>query len=402
MKTIQKNLLLTILTLVFVFTSCSDKKSNPIDPIPGKSIIVSQTVLDTVKQSLLAGLALVIGIQSNPQSDVVVYKIEYNSVGKNFLPTVCSGIICVPLTTSPKQGIVSLQHYTLTRNDESPSCRSLPTVVEAAIVASLGYVSTSNDYLGFGVNNTVPHSYHIYSNTTDDWLQFMQATQEFINKNNVNTSKDLRIMGFSQGGYNSVAAMKKWEESNSSFFELKEVYAGDGVYMLDLLIEEIFKNNDYPAVSLSPLFIRSYKYYYDDLKLNYDDIFLPKYRDKIDKWYDVNSTVKLTDSVPKKFDELYEKSFIENIQDKSSDLHKKFAENNLTNFVPKNKLYIFHSDGDDYIPIAVAETAYNYYQNNGGNVQFIKSKLSLAHSKTYGEFMNFALKQLTTRQKINL
>lgn len=77
----------------------------------------------------------------------------------------------------------------------------------------MGYIAVSNDYLGFGstagFGQNITQSYHIYSQTTADWLCFMQAVNEFIEINSISTSKDMWLSGFSQGGYNATAAMKK-------------------------------------------------------------------------------------------------------------------------------------------------------------------------------------------------
>ena len=395
---IEKNKYLFLILAVVIslhLLSCSDSSNNPAEP---EIHIVSQTKIGTVSRLELQFLALLSGVAVTPIYDVDIYKIEYYSRAKNTAPIVASGIICLPIKSDSKRGIVSWQHLTIVRNNESPSQNSLQSVIttsEATITASLGYISASNDYLGFGVtaNTGIPSPYHIYSYSTNDWLMFMRAVNEFISKNSVSTNRNFWISGYSQGGYNTTAAMKKWQTENHNFFNLQEVFSGATAYSLSELTDAIFNNNDYDAVHLTPLFITAYNYYYD-LNINNKDIYKPDFRDIIDELFNVNSSQDINSIMPDKLDELFEEKFINEIKSKAGSFYSKLSENNLTNFVPSRKLYIFHSDNDNYIPVSIAETAYNYYVSRGGNVEFIRSPNSSDHPNTYLDFMNFVLGKL--------
>ena len=383
--------------LFFYLSSCSN------EPIDNENIyIVKQTKLGTQIRSVIKVLAEFTGVNVTPKYDVNIYKIEYYSKTKNTTTIVASGIICVPITEENKRGIVSLQHYSLIKNYESPSqntSKSILTTMEAVVTASLGYIATSNDYIGFGstANSNIPQPYHIYSYSTDDWLMFMQATNEFIENNSISTSKNLWFSGYSQGGYNVTAAMKKWETENHNFFNLQEVYSGSGAYSISGLIDVIFNDNDYQAIQMSPLFITAYNYYYD-LGMKYENIYKPSYRNIIDDLYDVNGSASseyISDTmIPKKLDLFFEETFIDEIKNKNGMFYYKLQENNLTNFTPHSKLYMFHSNNDEYIPVAIAETAYNYYVSVGGNVELIKSPSEKKHVETFVDFMNFVLNRL--------
>jgi predicted peptidase len=78
----------------------------------------------------------------------------------------------------------------------------------------------------------------------------------------------------------------------------------------------------------------------------------------------------------------------------TSSLFARLTENDLTDFIPKAKLYMFHSDGDDYIPVNVAEIAYEYYKSVGGNVELIKSDNAATHRDTYYDYLKFVINKL--------
>lgn len=120
----DKFLFLLALAVMLQLLSCSDDDGgkNPVQP-PQYTYIISQTKIDTKAQADLLALALIGGLTPDfaPQYSVDVYKIEYRSVGKGTAPLTCSGIICVPQNNAMKRGIVSWQHATHFKNNESPS-----------------------------------------------------------------------------------------------------------------------------------------------------------------------------------------------------------------------------------------------------------------------------------------
>ncbi len=393
MKIKNNYLLLGLFVAVLLQLNSCSESNNPIEP--ENVHIVSVKKIGTINKSQLQFVAEWNGINTTLVYDVNLYQIEYHSNAKNNVPVVASGIICIPITNNAKRGIVSCQHGTHLKNNESPSKNEINWgTYEPAIIASLGYIAASNDYLGFGstANSNFPQAYHIYSYSTNDWLLFMKAVNEYIDNNSISTSKDLYLTGYSQGGYNVTAAMKKWEAENHNFFNLKEVYAGDGAYLLSDLIDTIFASNDYEGTVLAPLFITAYNYYYD-LDLDYKDIYKPEYRDMIDIIYNVNTPQDPETIIPNKLNELFEESFINDMKNKTGNFYHKLAENSITNFIPKNKLFMFHSENDELIPISIANTAFNYYNING-NVEFIKSPNAIDHRNTGLEFMEFVLDKL--------
>lgn len=400
-QNLLKKLLLLIFT-AFILSSCGDSNSNDPQQPEEKSGIVSSTKIGEFSPEMIAALVGQMGMQCEPQCSVSVYKVDYYSSEAKRNDIVCSGIICIPKVDSSR-GIISLQHSTIFDKAELPSSPMSVSYFEPIVYASLGYVGVSNDFVGYGTDYTDLSNtgYHIYDVTGSDWLKFMQATNKFIADSNITTSKDLYIVGYSQGGYNALACAKKWETTNSNFFNLKASYCGDGAYMLSTLIDSIFNKPTYEVWDLMHCFTMSYVNRYGNGKSEYADMYLSRYADSIEGWYNAIYNSSMTEETLKsKFsnnkDSIFTQEFITAMKNKSNSFYQWVKNNDLpTNFAPKHSIYLFHSKGDDYIPYAIAEETFSKLVANGASdVSLFTSLSSAGHQLTYMEFMRFVSNDL--------
>ena len=92
-----------------------------------------------------------------------LYKITYETVDKNGIPTEASGIVAYPRVNSSQIGnqafpILSYQHGTVLRKDSVSSVTGL--WILPALIAGYGYVYIEPDYLGLGISEGL-HPYQI-------------------------------------------------------------------------------------------------------------------------------------------------------------------------------------------------------------------------------------------------
>ena len=366
---------------IFFFFSCSD--DNTISPNTEK-VLISENFLTKYSADLLKALGEMMGVNITPEYPVTMYRITYKSGFRN---KTCSGYICLPDTNIHCKGIVLIQHPTSFNDNEVQGNYALL----ACATASLGYVTITNDYIGFGESIDEVQTYHIAEYSSLDAISALQATNEFIEINKLNTSSELRLVGYSQGGYNVVAIQKELEKKNE--FNLKEVYSGAAPLVLTSLMRQILTQDDYESTYYLPQFIISYNNYYS-LNLDYNKVYQSSFITIIDDYYNVKNTDEKWRNLPKKASELLTETFINEILKENNPFYQKLRENNLNNFSPKNKLYLYGSENDDAVFHNILVESYEYYNSQGGNVELVKSKQSENHKNTHTEFFEFVLKRL--------
>lgn len=191
--------------------------------------LVSATALDTVAASLLnfvaGGLATY---------DVVTYKITYNTIDIDGLPTVASGAFCYPIAPNcDSLAILSYAHGTVLRKDDVPSRNNNEALI-GKVAASNGYVSVMPDYLGLGDNPGFHPYLHAESQATAS-LDAILATREFVNQNlnTITLNDEVLFTGYSQGGHASMGTVKYIQDNSlETTFSITAAAPASGPYDL--------------------------------------------------------------------------------------------------------------------------------------------------------------------------
>jgi pimeloyl-ACP methyl ester carboxylesterase len=248
-RTIFRLSFLIVLSLLLV-TSCKKDEQ-------GKtySYFVSKQFVTVYQQSLINGLldvasASVPGISNIKPlvtTDVNVYKIVYKTtVNGNQINA--SGLICVPVTPG-EYPVLSFQNGTNTVNADAPSNNPADfTYKLVEFIASMGYVVVIPDYPGFGESSQIPHPYLIKEPTVRSLVDMLYTTKEIGGKEfpGITFKNEYYLLGYSQGGWATLALDKAIEQDYSSDFNLKGSSCGAGPYNILQLLEGIINQPDYP------------------------------------------------------------------------------------------------------------------------------------------------------------
>lgn len=137
-------------------------------------------------------------------ADVDCYRVRYWSRSADGEPIAASGLMAVP-HAHPVRGIVSYQHGTTTRRDEVPSALNIDGELSARIFAGLGYAVLAPDYQGLGMSEGT-HPYLVAEPVAADVTGLLRATQSLLPPD-----LPLFLVGFSQGGHATLAALRELE-----------------------------------------------------------------------------------------------------------------------------------------------------------------------------------------------
>lgn len=135
------------------------------------------------------------------------YRIVYPSRDASGRTTRLSGLLALPHGTEPR-GLVSYQHGTSSDPRAVPSNLDTEGLAAALVFAGNGYAVLAPDYVGLGVSKP-PHPYFVAKDTARAVIDLIAAARRVPG---VPQSAPI-LIGFSEGGYASLAAQRALEEA---------------------------------------------------------------------------------------------------------------------------------------------------------------------------------------------
>ncbi|MCC2625400.1 MAG: hypothetical protein K0R14_1273 [Burkholderiales bacterium] len=175
--------------------------------------------------------------------NINLYRLSYLTTGQNHELRKVSGAVFIPaIPTNKIKGVVLYFHKTYFARTSTPSFditnKSPDNAVIASVFATNGYIVIAPDYIGQGIDNTVPHPFILYPLVNaNDGLSMLTATRKFLDDMGLTTSLPLFITGFSEGAsyalwfsrlYQEQARFK--EQTDATNFKLTLVAPMSGAY----------------------------------------------------------------------------------------------------------------------------------------------------------------------------
>lgn len=232
----------------------SSDSTPPVPVTPPKPPIINTTGAGQLKDTLLLKTISTAEIASAlersgqnalgaiPRYAVQAYRLTYLTVDGLGQETLASALVTVPQkplsSTSP---VLSYQHGTITKDADAPSQLANVETPEV-VMASLGYIVLSADYVGYGASKGVPHPYLLSAPSAAAVIDLMTAAKYWRETNKVLDNQQLFLAGYSEGGYVTMATHRALQAGNSSFHQnLVSVAPGAGPYNVALTLGEQLK-----------------------------------------------------------------------------------------------------------------------------------------------------------------
>lgn len=140
-----------------------------------------------------------------------------------------SGIVLVPQTAGPKD-LVSLQRGTVLADREIPTEALLGVLrgtaevefnlADAFILAAHGNIVVMADYFGGGLSKDMLHPYLIREANTICTRRALEAGAKVIKRRRIQTTGDLFLAGYSEGGHVTMSLLKSLESDPLSGYQL--------------------------------------------------------------------------------------------------------------------------------------------------------------------------------------
>jgi pimeloyl-ACP methyl ester carboxylesterase len=214
-------------------------------------------------------------------SDINVYKLIYKTTINNSKIN-ASGLICVPATPGDYP-VLSFQNGTNTVNAFAPSEAPLDyTYQMVEILASMGYIVVIADYPGFGESVQVPHPYLVAKPTVRSLVDMLYTVKEIVGSEfpGITLRNEYYLLGYSLGGWATLALHKTIELDYSSDFNLIGSSCGAGPYDILQLLEGIIDKPTYSMPVYLAYIVHSYVAY-NQLTNPVSDIFNEPYASRV-------------------------------------------------------------------------------------------------------------------------
>jgi hypothetical protein len=328
-------------TLSLVLAACGGNKSDDaptsvpagIGQVKGAVFIKTIAAADIAK-ALPAGFAPTVV----PRYDVDTYKITYTTIDVNGNLIQASGLGAFPRKAAGAVSpILSYQHPTITLDAQAPSNHATadePTVV----YASLGYLVSAPDYVGYGSSKGAGHPYLQALPSAAAVNDLLAASAQWRQSQQIKDNGQVFLTGYSEGAYASLASLRLYTQNKAATASLPVLtYVGAGPYdvvgTLDFLLDVSLRSNPILTTLVTP----------GSLKLLSNDNRV-KVRNSV-----------LSAALGDQRDVEFDPRFLDNYL--NDDTASIVAQSNVYDWTPQSRITFFHGRDDTTVPYASTDIA---------------------------------------------
>lgn len=299
-----------------------------------------------------------------------------------------SGRLVVPLNIlegkNKSEGILLFNHYTIFNSDEAPT-RGFNTL-EAMFLANPlnpNYIIVESDFYGFGVTERFPQAYLQDLANAHASIDCYLTGRRLLTELGIDYGPLTFNVGYSSAGFDALATQKLRDMEFSDKISFDKTFSGGGPSDINKCYSEYVRldTTAYNAV-LALLMVATNET--QKLGLKYEDVFQPYIAENIPEWiHSKNYTSgEVCDLIgrEKKVHEILTAPYCDLKSAESKAVQALFVKNSLATGWkpdPSQRLYIFHSRGDDYVPVQSARPLLSYLSQYGYEPSIIPGKTNL-------------------------
>lgn len=311
------------------------------------------------------------------ENAVQMYVVVYRTPDISGELVEASGLVMFPEVSKGKRltrkryPLVSFQHGTIMTRNLAPSnpaeCVYTPFLNE---FASMGYVISMPDYLGYGVSQ-IRHPYGHAETEASASRDMLRAARKLSSRLGVRLNGRLFLTGYSQGGRATMALQRMLEQNHPREFKITASGPGGGPYDHFLFWTSTLKNPNLTASACAAYMLVAYNRAYG-LGQNYQAIFKAPYSQYVDALFDgTHLESEIGSKLPPSLQEMLQPDFIENFTQGLNLAYMAFVANNTNAWRPKAPVRLFHSRTDEAATFAAAELTAAFMKSLGADVEVV-------------------------------
>ncbi len=296
--------------------------------------------------------------------DISVYRVVYQTEFPDGEPVLASGTITIPQNDELAFPVVSSQHGTETVRDNVSSVYGFDGI--NMWLGSSGYITLEPDYIGLGVSEML-HPYHIASPSAESIIHLIRASRYFCDeRDDIQYNDQLFLLGYSEGGYTTMAAHKAIEENYADEFTVTLSIPMAGAYSLSgIMLDMMLSGVSYSQPYFVAYILMAYIQYYQDG--NFQDFFTSDYASILPGLFDgTHPGWEINQNLPSVPINILQPSVIDEFANNDEHpLRLALEENDLYDWTPQAPVYLIHGMGDEIVPYGNSQLAYDTFIANG-------------------------------------
>ncbi|MGM0666691.1 MAG: alpha/beta hydrolase family protein [Bacteroidota bacterium] len=352
--------ILCLLTLIY---ACERDREFDHDHLVDYVLLRTYTpsnIINTMEalQSIYPGIS---ELADNIEYGIRVYSISYKSSfqGKEILAT---GLLSIP-DVAGSFPVISYQNGTNTCHSNAPSANHNNLLYSLLNMNSgAGFIILMPDYVGFGGSDEYLHPYYDTESSNHVIRDMILAAGEFTDyTEGIEVNGELFLMGYSQGGWASLAALKDMENYPPGDYRLQAASCGAGAYDLIDFTHYLLELETYPNPFYLPYYIESRRQngVIDD---PLDSFFKEPYASAIPSLFDGSlCNAEINSQLTTDLYELLTEDLINGFDtnDDFTALRSELLSSSITPWKVNTPVLLTHSNGDQSVPI---EQSLNIYE----------------------------------------
>jgi pimeloyl-ACP methyl ester carboxylesterase len=287
---------------------------------------------------------------ASPRYAVSAYRLTYLTMDAAGQQILASALVTVPQKpANAPSPVLSYQHGTIQHEAEAPSYltdKASPEVV----LASLGYIVQSADYVGYGASKGASHPYLLSAPSAAAVMDLLTAAKYWRQTQGVPDNQQLFLAGYSEGGYVTMATHRALQQGSSADRQqIVSVVPGAGPYDVGLTLDTLLGivRQQYPAIGnlLQPGIL--------------------KYLSASDRYNVRDAVLKQVQGAGS--DVTFTPNFLDNYF--ADDRTAIEQQSDVNNWLPQKPVFLFHGQNDLTVPYLNSSTTLTLMQNKGaGNL----------------------------------
>jgi len=303
-------------------------------------------------------------------------------------PITMSGSILIPENIwegeAASEGIILYNHYTIFNRIEAPTY-GFATLEHMILANPLNpnYIVVESDFYGFGVTERFPQAFVQGTHNARASLDALLAARDLLTDMGVDYGPLTFNMGYSSGGFDALSTQKLRDMEYSDRISFDKTFAGGSPSDLKECYRQ-YVTIDSTAYNAVPLLLMVSTKETQNLDVDYESVFQPYVASRVDRLVISKnySSWPVCDSIgrEKKIHEILSEKYCDLNSEESMFIQDLFQKMSITTDWrpdPSQRMYIFHSRDDDYVPVQSARPVIGFLKDNGFKPSIIPGATNL-------------------------